>query len=91
MVGMNHSILLFSKLADLHTSGERIKRRYIEYPTLMFVPPTKTGNLPARDSLSDIEIINSISNAENKDDSDSEVEDITKPKKSDFSSRQISY
>ncbi|RNA30588.1 tigger transposable element-derived 6 [Brachionus plicatilis] len=45
------------------------------------------SNLPARGSLSDIEIINSISNAENKDDSDSEVEDITKPKKSDYSSK----
>ncbi|RNA23177.1 hypothetical protein BpHYR1_037880 [Brachionus plicatilis] len=47
------------------------------------------SNLPARGSLSDIKIINSISNAENKDDSDSEVEDITKPKKSDFSSKLL--
>ncbi|RNA31508.1 hypothetical protein BpHYR1_026843 [Brachionus plicatilis] len=46
------------------------------------------SNFPARGLLSDVEIISSVNNTAQNDDSDSDVEEIEKPKKPVISSKE---
>ncbi|RNA30581.1 hypothetical protein BpHYR1_052585 [Brachionus plicatilis] len=85
-ISLETKIEIIKKHCDQKITTTSLSKEYgVNTSTISTILSSKAKIL--EHSLSDIEIINSISNAENKDDSDSEVEDITKPKKSDFSSK----